>query len=279
LNAYPKITDAVTSEFYDAVSSDLTPVYRVRLNRYTRRMVFVKPHYFVVFDDLAAGGEPAKFDWLLHLPDRSRITVSSDLAVYRGDKASLVVKSLAPSEAGIEVRDGRLPYANCATSTRNTTPPQPAFLDLRTTKPASATQFLVALAPARTNDAARSIANQMTAVSGAGFVGVRAERGNERDLVMFRSGAASEPLRYQGYSTDAAAWTITLSGERLKLLAVEQARSFGRAGRRLLASDTTVSLAVNYGESAIEAVCDAAARTTLQLFTGAKPSRALLDGR
>src|SRR5262249_41564949 len=151
----------VTSEFYDAVSGDLTPVYQGRLNRYIRRIVFVKPHYFVVFDDLAAGGEPAKFGWLLHLPDRSRITASSDLAVNRGDKASPVVKSLALSEAGIEVRAGRLPYAPFAASTPKPAPPQPVFLDLQTTKPASATQFLVALAPARTNDAARSIADQL----------------------------------------------------------------------------------------------------------------------
>jgi hypothetical protein len=277
LDAYPKITDAVTSEFYDAVSGDLTPVYQGRLNRYMRRIVFVKPHYFVVFDDLAAIGEPAKFDWLLHMPDRSRITASSGLAVYRSDKASLVVKSLAPSEAGIEVRDGRLPYATFATSTPKTTPPQPVFLDLQTTKPVSATQFLVALAPARTSDAARSIANQLTAVRGARLVGVRAERGNERDLVMFRSGAANEPLRYEGYSTDAAAWTITESGERLKLLAVEQARSFSRAGRRMFASDNAASIAMNYNADTVEAACFVAVQAKLHLFTGAKPARVLLD--
>lgn len=279
LNAYPKITDAITSEFYDAVGSDLTPVYQERLNRYTRRIVFVKPHYFVIFDDLAASGEPAKFDWLLHLPDRARVTASSDLAVYRGDKASLAVKSFAPAATAVTVRDGHLPYATFATSTPKTVPPQPAFLDLQTTKPASAAQFLVALVPARTSDAARELANQMTAISGPGFVGVRAERGNERDLVLFRSGAARESLRYEDYATDATAWTVTQSGARLKLLAAQHARSFARAGRRLLASDTNASLAASYGENAIEAVCDAATRTTLQLFTGAKPSRVMLDGR
>ncbi|MGH9767349.1 MAG: heparinase II/III domain-containing protein [Blastocatellia bacterium] len=277
LNAYPRITDAITSEFYDAVGSDLTPVYQDRLSRYTRRVVFVKPHYFVVFDDLAAAGGPAKFDWLLHLPDRSRIAASSDLAVYRGDQAALAVKSLAP--AAVAVRDGRLPYATFATSTPKTVPPRPAFLDLQTTMPASAARFLVALAPARTSEAARELANQMTAISGAGFTGVRAERGAERDLVMFRIGAANETLRYEDYATDAAAWTVTQSGARLKLFAAQQARSFARAGRRMFASDAAVSLAASYSENVIEAVCDTATATALRLFTSARPSRVLIDGR
>jgi len=278
LNAYPKITDAVTSEFYDAVGSDLMSVYSGRLSRYTRRIVFVKPHYFVVFDDLEASGEPAKFDWLLHLPDRSRVTTSSDLAVYRGDKASLAVKTFAPAAAAVTVRDGHLPYATFSANTPKTVPPQPAFLDLQTTKPAIATQFLVALAPARTSDAARSIANQMTVISGAGFAGVRAERGNEHDLTLFRSGAANESLLYEDYTTDAAACTITQSGARLKLFAAQQARSFARAGRAMFTSDNVASLAVNYNENAVEAACYVAAQTKFQLFIGAKPLRALLDG-
>jgi hypothetical protein len=119
----------------------------------------------------------------------------------------------------------------------------------------------------------------MTEIGGGGFVGIRAERGDERDLVLFRSGAANESSRYEDYATDAAAWTVTQSGARLKLFAAQRARSFARAGRRLLASDHAASLAASYGENLIEAACDAAVPTTLQLFTGAKPSRVLLDGR
>jgi hypothetical protein len=279
LNAYPKITDAITSEFYDAVGSDLVSVYRDRLSRYTRRIVFVKPHYFVIFDDLAARGEPARFNWLLHLPDRSRVTTASDLAVYGSDKASLVVKALALGEAGIKVRDGRLPYATFATSTPKTVPPQPAFLDLQTTNPVGATQFLVALVPARTSAEARSVATRMSRISGAGFVGVGTERGAERDLVMFRTGTANDSARYQDYATDAAAWTVTQSGERLKLFAAQQARSFARAGRRMFTSDSSASIAMNYSTDAVVAACFVAARTKLQLFTSAKPARVLLNDR
>jgi hypothetical protein len=278
LNAYPKMTSALTSEFYDSVSSDLASVYRGRLSRYQRRIIFIKPHYFVVFDDLAVNGGPAKLDWLLHLPDRTRITTSSGQVIYSADKAALAIRTLTPSTA-LTVRNGRLPYATFATTTPQTVPQQPAFLDLHTVEPAQTKQFLVALVPARTGDAARSIANQMTAINGAGFDGLRTDRGAERDLILFRRGVASGVLRYEDYSTDAAAWAVTQSGAHLKMFAVEAARSFAHAGRPMLASDRAVSLAANFGENVIEAACDAAAQITLQLFVGAKPIRILVDGR
>lgn len=279
LNAYPKITDAITSEFYDAVASDLVSVYRERLARYTRRIVFVKPHYFVVFDDLAARGEPATFDWLLHLPDRARITSTNELALYAGEKAALAVRRFAPVAAALNVRSGRLPYGMFATSTPKIVPPQPAFLDWQTTKPVSATQFLAALVPARTSEVARSITSQMTSVNGAGFIGVSVARGAERDLVLFRSGAAREDWRYEAYATDATVLTVTQSGERLKLFAVEQARSLTHGGRNLFASDNAASLAARYDANIIEAACTVTRPMKLQLFTGTDPTRVLLDGR
>jgi hypothetical protein len=278
LNAYPKMTNALTSEFYDSVSSDLASVYRGRLSRYTRRIIFIKPHYFVVFDDLAVNGVPANLDWLLHLPNRARLTTDAGVTLYSADKAALAIRALTPSSA-VTVRDGRLPYATFATTTPRTVPQQPAFLDLHTVEPVRAKQFLVALVPARTGEVARSIANQMTAINGAGFTGLRTDRGVERDFVLFRSGDANASLRYEDYTTDAAAWAATQSGARLKMFAVEEARSFAHAGRLRLASDRAVGFAASFSENVIGAACDAASPVTLRLFTGAKPSRALIDGR
>jgi hypothetical protein len=278
LNAYPRITVATTSEFYDAVSSDLTPVYQERLNRYTRSIVFVKPHYFVVFDDIKANA-PAGFDWLLHLPDRARVTATPGMVVYRGDKAALAARALAPDAAKINVRDGRLPYATFSTSTPKSLPAQPAIINLQTTKKASATQFLVTLAPARTIDAAQALAARMTGIRSSDFVGARVERGDERDLVMFRAGTADGVSRYEEWATDAATWTVTLRGSGLKLLAAQNARSFTRGGRVWFASEHAVGIAAHYNAKTIDAACDLTAATKILLFVGANPSRVLLDGR
>ena len=279
LNSYPTITDSITSDFYDAVSADLTSVYRRRLSSYTRRIVFVKPHYYVVFDDLTANGEPAKFDFLLHLPDRSRIKTSPGLVLFSADKASLAVRPLVPADAALRVRDGRLPYATFATNTPRTVPAQPAFLDIQATKPARRTHFLVALAPARTNEEAGSLAAKMSEITGNGFIGARVERGDEHDLVVFQTGGTNDAMRYGDWTTDAAAWTVTQSGGRLKLFAVQNSHSFGRTASDIYASDKPASIAANYTRDSVEAACYAITPTKIQLFVGFSPARVLLDGR
>ena len=279
LNTYPRMTDAVTSEFYDALGSDLKAVYKDRLDRYTRRIVFVKPYYFIIYDDLAARNGSAQFEWLLHLPDRARIKTSPGLLLYTGDKGALAVRTFAPVDAELHVRDGHIPYPVFAASTPKPVPPQPAFLDMRTTAPATSAQFLVALVPARTPTEAQAFAGRMAEIKGDGWIGLRTERGNERDLVMFRVGATNGASRYEEWMTDAVAWTITQREEALRMFAVQRARSFTRGGRALFASDNAASVAANYNANAVEVAYHAASQAEIQLFVGANPVRVLLDGR
>ncbi len=278
LDSYPKITDAVTSEFYDAVGSDLTSVYQNRLSHYTRHVVFVKPYYFVVFDNLTANGEPATFDWLLHLPDRDRITNAPGLALYKGDKASLAVRTLAPNDIKPSVKDGRIPYHIFSARTPQEPPPQPAFLDLQTTNKSNATQFLVALVPARNDGEARALATGMTQIKNGNFVGLRAKRGDESDLVMFRVGAAKGSASYETWKTDADAWTITQNKGQIKLFAARNARSFAQSGRVMFSSENPASVAASYSANNIDVACYAAAATKMQIFVGTNPVRLLLDG-
>ena len=110
LDKYPRITDSITSDFYDSVVSDLAPVYQNRLARYSRSVVFLKPDYFVVFDDLKTSGEQQQVDFLLHLADRDRVKADGLTAVYQGEKGSLAVRSFPANEARLSVEDGRIPY-------------------------------------------------------------------------------------------------------------------------------------------------------------------------
>jgi hypothetical protein len=277
LDEYPRITDSVTSEFYDAVGSELSAVYKNALDRYVRRVVFVKPHYFVIYDDLAARGAPATFDLLLHLPDRSRIKASTDGALYTGKKAALSVRMFAPDVAELSVRDGRIPYPVFASSTPKALPPQPAFLNFHTTAPVKTTRFLFALAPARGAASALKLTASMSEVSGDGVIGLETDRSGERDLVMFREGVGI--ARYKDWATDAAVWTVTTTGERLRMLAAQSARTLTRAGRTLLSSEQRVSLAANYESDLINVSLNAGAPTRLKLFVGEAPAGVRIDGR
>lgn len=276
LNNHPRITDAITSEFYDAVSSDLSSVYKGRLTRYTRRIVFLKPHYLVVYDDLAAKDVPANFDWLLHLPDRARTTAGKSSALYKGTNAALAVQVLGPADSQLSIRNGRIPYPVFSASTPKAVPAQPAFLDVHTGAPTNALQFLVGLVPARTADEAQSTAARMSRIDGSGFVGMRTSRGNENDLIVFRTSNTSGVSRYQDWTTDAEAWSLTQAGDRLRMFAVQLARSFTRTGRVLIRSDQPISLAANY-QNEVSVSYSASSPTKLTLFVGSAPASMLID--
>ena len=280
LDDYPRITDSITSEFYDGVGSELSSVYQNRLARYMRRIVFVKPHYFVVFDDLKANGKPAQFDFLLHLPNRADIKTEELTAIYNGEKASLAVRSFAPGGAKLSIENGRIPYPVFSARTPAVTPAQPAYLDFKTTKPLGEAQFLTAIVPAKTESAARNLIGQMTEITGENLKGIRVTRGSEIDSIMFRAGAGNALAMRQGdWLADASVLTVTESANNLKMFAVQIARVLRRGKQILFSSESPMSVAANFNANEITAVCSADAATKITLFVGKKPVRVLLDGK
>jgi hypothetical protein len=240
LNAYPRLLDAVTSDFQDALAAEISPVYRDRLERFTRRIVFVKPRYLVIHDQLEARGTPARFDWLMHVADRSRIAITPGRAQYRAEKAVMDMRVFDPASAEVKVHDGHLRYSVFNPTSPNTVPGQPGVVTVGA-GPAAAAQFLVVLAPARTVDVAAAVTDGLRRVSGSGCTGVA----STSDLVMFRNAGTAE-CRYESWTTDAAAWTSTsdiLSGERTTRIA--------RGGETLFSSDRPVSFAARLGPQSI----------------------------
>ncbi len=279
LDDYPRITDAITSEFYDTVGSDLTSAYQNRLRRYTRRIVFVKPHYFVVFDDLETDGKPAQFDFLLHLPNRAGIRTENLTATYKGEKASLAVRLFSPGTAKLSVGNGRIPYHIFSARTPAETPPQPAYLDFRTAKSLSKAQFLTALVTAKTENTVRNLIGQMSGLNGENFKGIRVKRGGKTDSVVFRTRAGDQTIRQGYWSADASVLVITESADNLELFAIQNSRFLRRRNQNLFSSDSPTNVAVNFNSRGIEAVCSAHKKTKINLFTGRNPARVLFNGR
>lgn len=279
LDNYPRLTDSITSDFYDGLGSELSSVYQNRLARYVRRVVFVKPYYFVVFDDLRVNGNPAPFDFLLHLPNRDKIKIKDLTAIYNGEKAALAVRSFAPNGTRITIEDGHIPYHVLSARTPDETPVQPAYLSFKTSKPLNEAQFLTAIVPAKNESAAQSLINEMTEIAGTNTNGIRVKRSHKTDLVMFRAGAETQIIRQGEWVADATVVAITESANNLELFAVQSARSLRRGNQILFSSSSPVSVAVNINRTEIDVVCNAEAATRITLFVGKTPARVLLDGK
>lgn len=278
LNDYPRITDSITSEFYDGVGSDLSSVYPDRIERYTRRIVFLKPRYFVVCDDLRTAGDANRFDLLLHVPNRAGVKTQGLAAVYRAAKAALGVRSFLPEGAVLNVKDGRIPYHVFSARTPAETPLLPAYLDFETREPAKEVRFMTAVVPARTATEAEQLIGQMFHIAGENLNGIRVERGNETDLVMFSSRPESDLMRHAEWSATASVLAVTNRGSELKMLAAQNARIVTHATRRMFSAEEPASIAVDYATERLDAVVNSKTETRILLFVGAKPVRMTLDG-
>lgn len=278
LNNYPRITDALTSSFYDSVTSELASVYQDRLERFTRRIVFVKPHYFVIFDDLKVKGAPARLNWLLHIPNGTALETSEGLVLYRGKKAALALRTFAPDRREINMKPGRVPYHEFAARTPATVPAAPAYIDL-STGPVSATNFLTALVPSRSADGAKSLAGNMSEIKDQSWLGIRISRPNETDLVMFRVAGQNGQAHYREWLTDAASWTATRSGERLTMVSGHSVKNVTFSGWTIFSSDRPASFAMQLKTEAVVATVSLAQGAQVRFATGTPPPRVLLDGK
>jgi hypothetical protein len=279
LNTFPRITDSLTSEFFDGVGSDLSSVYAQWLSRYTRRIVFLKPYYFVVFDDLQARNEATRFDFLLHIPDRTGLISESASYIYKGKKASLGIRVLAPESAEIKVKNGRIPYHIFSTRTPSVPPPQPGVLDIASQAHHGHMQFVVALVPALNSGLAQAIVEKMSRAEGPNLTGMQARRGPDSDLVIFRTGGSLSSMTYLDWSADAATLAVTRTGKVVKMFALQDGRRLDQGGRTLFSADLPISASVRYGSEIVEAVCNGTAATKIKLFSAGEPIRISLDDK
>ena len=114
LNRHPSITDATLTPFYDAVGSDLAPVYSGRLESYTRRLAYLKPDYLIVFDRVRTKALPARLGSRLHVASRSGLTVNetgaAPTATYAGARAAMAVRAFSSVKSRFTAGDGHIPY-------------------------------------------------------------------------------------------------------------------------------------------------------------------------
>ncbi|HEY1342885.1 MAG TPA: heparinase II/III family protein [Bryobacteraceae bacterium] len=274
LDEYPRITNVLLSPSLDAVSSELRQVYRGTLRRFDRRLVFVKPDYLIVSDDLATGGPPANFDWLLHLPDRRRLRTTAEGAIYQGEKASLAIRALSPERVRYQSDEGHLPFSVFNPSAPAAVPGDPAVLHIGTE--GASLRYVVVLAPARTTAEAQARSAGLHRTRGAGCDAVEIGGG----LLLLRDSIVGE-ASYDGLSTDAAMLYVRSEGGQEHFLAVQSATKVVRGRETLLTSDKPVSVAAEFNPDGIRlsVASDSAGTIRLRKPNGRIAEVAVQSGR
>ena len=81
-----EIRDFSTSPDFDFVTGEAAGAYEGELERFTRRILFIKPEIVLVFDTVVAP-EPGLFQWFLHAPVEMDVRGQDDVRVANGRAA------------------------------------------------------------------------------------------------------------------------------------------------------------------------------------------------
>ena len=101
--ALGEILEFHTSRHLDYVSGEASRAYAGKLERFTRRILFVKPEAILIFDTLRAP-DPASFEWRLHAPVEMDIRNQRDVRVVNG-AAGCQVSFLWPDNLALSQTD------------------------------------------------------------------------------------------------------------------------------------------------------------------------------
>lgn len=281
LNRHPRITDVTLSAFYDAVGSDLAPVYRGRFESYTRRLAFLKPDFLVVFDRVRAR-EPSKLTWRLHVGSKDGLGIdgsgSAVAATYTGAHAALSIRPLSSSRIRLSVGQGHIPYPTFAARTPETVPLRPAYLDLATDGPVQDAWMLMPLVSGKSTGAAQAATASMRPIEATGWTGVQTTRNGARVIVAFSTGTPSRQTRWEGWRTDAEAFTAELVGKEVRRLSAQQTRAVEFDGRTLIDADRTIGVALEYGADGVTGVVDAGDAARVRLLVPLAPAGVTVNG-
>ncbi|MGC9316474.1 MAG: DUF4962 domain-containing protein [Armatimonadota bacterium] len=94
-----------TQDEYAYTVGDATEAYGGRLERFLRRVLFIRPDTFVICDELAGAGE-ATYQWLLHAREEMALDEDAGTVVISSGDARLLTRLLRPEGLSFSQMEG-----------------------------------------------------------------------------------------------------------------------------------------------------------------------------
>ena len=126
---------------------DATRAYGGRMSKFHRHIVFVRPGYFVIIDDLETSGSSSSYQWLLHSPERMQVDDVNRVVVSSSGNARLTARFLDPGNIELKQHTGfDPPVKDPVIPPRSTGPtPDQFHLTVSTTGKSTSQRFVTVL--------------------------------------------------------------------------------------------------------------------------------------
>lgn len=142
-------------------AGDATEAYGGRLTRFHRHVLFSRPDYFVIVDDLKTAGKASTYQWLLHAVDEMEIDEARQRVGIAAGEARLAVRFLTPQALSFTQRTGFDPPTEDPIAY-----PDQYHLTVSTAEPETAQRFVTVLWPYREGQAVDEQAELIAAEGG-----------------------------------------------------------------------------------------------------------------
>lgn len=198
--ALGEITNFHTSDRFDFVEGEAGKAYEGHLDRFTRRILFLKPDVIVIHDVLAAP-EESSFEWRLHAP--TEMSVDGHRIGVENGNAACEVDFLYPTGMSLTQTD------------KFDTPPRPRIklveyhLTAVPDQKTAAQQFVTVIRPYRSNASATASVDAFEQI-GDGFGLKLTTQGGEATILLQADGGSE--LAWDGVTTTSAV-EVVLPGD------------------------------------------------------------------
>ncbi|GEM_PF-3034385 len=258
------ITGFLTSNYYDYVSGEAGAAYEGRLDNFTRQIIYLRPDFYLIADDLK-GPTRASYDWLLHALSEMQIDeVKREIKINQGE-SSLDVKFLEPSKLTFTQNDK-------FTQAPEGTKPNQWHLAATARATDDKQRFLVLLHPGKTTKPVDYVVEKL---AGIDFLGVKLAQDNQINYLGFSFTTEAEVA---GIKTDGKSFAVGLEGQRPISFMLEKGKSLAIGEQLLYSSLHLSSVSLGYSTWGIDGQLQLSDDDEIAIFFSTQPQSVSVNG-
>jgi len=178
---------------YVYTAGDATAAYDGRLDRFHRHVLYVRPEYFVIVDDLERSDGSSTYQWLFHAVNEMEVDDENQVIVSSSGDARLALRFLHPGELEIEQKTGFDPPVEDPE-----TAPDQFHLTASTIEPASSKQFITVMWIEQVAGLQAETRDESSSVSESSGIRTLENRGVSDEAVIEKSLQDAELLDAEG---------------------------------------------------------------------------------
>jgi len=264
MSSQGRIAATLFSPQFDYACGDAVKAYGGKLTKFLRHVLFIRPDYFVVIDELGAK-EPFTFDWLLHSWEKMAVEDQANRAtISRGD-ARLLVEFVEPAKLAFSQTDQfTVPPDNNAANQWH--------LTASTTRPSRNANFVTVMYPYKAG--AEASLPKIERIDAPGACGVSVTWGESGHIVVLNK--FESPLAGLRIKSDAHIAALRETGGKLDAVFMLDGTFFGVGGDELLSASSPVTLAMESSNGRRSLVVKCAQAAELRLNVPEARPKALL---